>query len=395
MEKLYYQDPYIKEFKAQLLHQNTDEQGNLYAVLDQTAFYPTGGGQPHDTGVLNGVEVVAVEEVEGEVRHYIKMPLSQGEIEGKIDWSRRLDHMQQHTGQHILSAAFAELFNCQTVSFHLGKDICTIDIHTNALGEDEASAAEVLANKIVFENRPIETKWISAAEITQYPLRKQPSVTENIRLVIIPDFDYNGCGGTHPSSTGQVSSIKILDWEKQKQNIRVQFVCGNRVLKQLHEKHKVMKQLTAALNAPQEDVADSAMRIIQDAKILEKTVENKNEQLLLFEAKELLIQHKNEDNVQAVFYDRSIKEVQTLARKITELAEDSVVILVNELEDKLQFVCASGNGSDANMKKLAKELLGSIDGKGGGNESFAQGGGPKGISGEELLQKTRQILSVN
>ncbi len=395
MEKLYYQDPYIKEFKAQLLHQNTDEQGNLYAVLNQTAFYPTGGGQPHDTGVLNGVEVVAVEEVEGEIRHYIKMPLPQGEIEGKIDWSRRLDHMQQHTGQHILSAAFAELFNCQTVSFHLGKDICTIDIHTNALGEDEASAAEALANEIVFENRTIETKWISAAEITQYPLRKQPSVTENIRLVIIPDFDYNGCGGTHPSSTGQVSSIKILDWEKQKQNIRVQFVCGNRVLKQLHEKHKVMKQLTAALNAPQENVADAAMRIIQDAKILEKNVENKNEQLLSFEAKELLIQHKTEDNVQAVFNDRSIKELQTLARKITELADDSVVILVNELEDKLQFVCASGNGSDANMKKLANELLSSINGKGGGSESFAQGGGPKGMSGEELLQKARQILLVN
>ncbi|MFC5732498.1 alanyl-tRNA editing protein [Cytobacillus gottheilii] len=395
MEKLYYQDPYIKEFKAQLLHQNTDEQGNLYAVLNQTAFYPTGGGQPHDTGVLNGVEVVAVEEVEGEIRHYIKMPLPQGEIEGKIDWSRRLDHMQQHTGQHILSAAFAELFNYQTVSFHLGKDICTIDIHTNALGEDEASAAEALANEIVFENRTIETKWISAAEITQYPLRKLPSVTENIRLVIIPDFDYNGCGGTHPSSTGQVSSIKILDWEKQKQNIRVQFVCGNRVLKQLHEKHKVMKQLTAALNAPQEIVADAAMRIIQDAKILEKNVENKNEQLLSFEAKELLIQHKTEDNVQAVFNNRSIKELQTLARKITELADDSVVILVNELEDKLQFVCASGNGSDANMKKLANELLSSINGKGGGSESFAQGGGPKGMSGEELLQKARQILLVN
>ncbi|MGD6941135.1 alanyl-tRNA editing protein [Cytobacillus gottheilii] len=395
MEKLYYQDPYIKEFKAQLLHQNTDEQGNLYAVLNQTAFYPTGGGQPHDTGVLNGVEVVAVEEVEGEIRHYIKMPLPQGEIEGKIDWSRRLDHMQQHTGQHILSAAFAELFNCQTVSFHLGKDICTIDIHTNALGEDEASAAEALANEIVFENRTIETKWISAAEITQYPLRKQPSVTENIRLVIIPDFDYNGCGGIHPSSTGQVSSIKILDWEKQKQNIRVQFVCGNRVLKHLHEKHKVMKQLTAALNAPQEDVADAAMRIIQDAKILEKNVENKNEQLLSFEAKELLIQHKTEDNVQAVFNDRSIKELQTLARKITELADDSVVILVNELEDKLQFVCARGNGSDANMKKLANELLSSINGKGGGSESFAQGGGPKGMSGEELLQIARQILSDN
>ncbi|MEW9110626.1 MAG: DHHA1 domain-containing protein [Cytobacillus gottheilii] len=395
MEKLYYQDPYIKEFKAQLLHQNTDEQGNLYAVLNQTAFYPTGGGQPHDTGVLNGVEVVAVEEVEGEIRHYIKMPLPQGEIEGKIDWSRRLDHMQQHTGQHILSAAFAELFNYQTVGFHLGKDICTIDIHTNALGEDEASAAEALANEIVFENRTIETKWISAAEITQYPLRKLPSVTENIRLVIIPDFDYNGCGGTHPSSTGQVSSIKILDWEKQKQNIRVQFVCGNRVLKQLHEKHKVMKQLTAALNAPQEIVADAAMRIIQDAKILEKNVENKNEQLLSFEAKELLIQHKTEDNVQAVFNNRSIKELQTLARKITELADDSVVILVNELEDKLQFVCASGNGSDANMKKLANELLSSINGKGGGSESFAQGGGPKGMSGEELLQKARQILLVN
>ncbi|WP_080848828.1 alanyl-tRNA editing protein [Cytobacillus gottheilii] len=395
MKKLYYQDSYKKKFTANVLQQAKDEQGNLYAILDQTAFYPTGGGQPHDIGRLNEVEVVAVEEIEGEIRHYINAPLTQGEITGEVDWSRRLDHMQQHAGQHILSAAFAELFEFQTVSFHLGKETCTIDIHTNTLREEEALAAETLANEIIFENRPIETKWVSAAEAIQYPLRKQPSVSENIRLVIIPDFDYNGCGGTHPSSTGQVSTIKILDWEKQKQNIRVQFVCGNRVLKQLHEKHSVMKQLTAALNAPQEDVADAAMRLIKDSKTLEKDVENKNEQLLSYEAKELLIQHKTEDNVQAVFNGRSIKELQTLARKITELAEDSVVILINELEDKLQFVCACGNGSAANMKQLANELLSRINGKGGGNKSLAQGGGPKSMSGEDLLRAAKEILMVN
>ncbi|WP_313897576.1 alanyl-tRNA editing protein [Bacillus litorisediminis] len=159
-----------------------------------------------------------MEDREGEIRHYLEKPIpdiSQPVI-GQIDWDRRFDHMQQHAGQHILSAAFEELFHMKTVSFHLGTEVLTIDLDTSELTEDIALQAENLANQIILENRPIETKWVTEEEAKKYRLRKELSVTDQIRLVIIPDFDYNGCGGTHPSSTGQVGSIKILNWEKQR-----------------------------------------------------------------------------------------------------------------------------------------------------------------------------------
>jgi alanyl-tRNA synthetase len=212
-EKVYYQDPYKQSFTTKLVKQAQDKNGGYYVVLEKTIFYPTGGGQPHDTGMINGVHVYEVEEIDGEIRHYVEQPIeSHNEIIGEIAWDRRFDHMQQHTGQHILSAAFEEVYGYKTVSFHLGKELCTIDLEISNLNEEEANQTEELANKIILENRPIETKWITEAELSHYSLRKELSVSENIRLVIIPNFDYNGCGGTHPNSTGQVSAIKILNW---------------------------------------------------------------------------------------------------------------------------------------------------------------------------------------
>ena len=233
-EKLYYQNQSMRAFRSKLKRMDQDEKGRIYAVLEKTAFYPTGGGQPHDTGTINGVYVYDVEEAEGEIRHFIEERLEvDSECVGELDWERRFDHMQQHAGQHILSAAFEQVCGYQTVSFHLGKETCTIDLHTGALREEVAFQAEQLANQLILENRPIEAKWVTQEELSQYSLRKDLSVSENIRLVIIPDFDYNGCGGTHPESTGKVSSIKILHWEKQKGHARLHFVCGNRVMKNL------------------------------------------------------------------------------------------------------------------------------------------------------------------
>lgn len=241
-EKLFYQDQYMRSFTARLQKSDRDEKDRFYVVLDQTAFYPSGGGQPHDIGTLNGVNVCDVEEVDGEVRHYLEEPAEiHKEFTGEIDWNRRFDHMQQHTGQHILSAAFEEEFSYKTVSFHLGAEICSIDLEAESLTDKEIGRVESIANNIILENRPVETRWVTEEELSNFALRKEVSVSANIRLVIIPDFDYNGCGGTHPDSTGQINSVKILHWEKQKKNkIRVYFVCGSRVLKLLGEKHKVI-----------------------------------------------------------------------------------------------------------------------------------------------------------
>ncbi|RSD28261.1 alanyl-tRNA editing protein [Mesobacillus subterraneus] len=385
-QKLYYQDAYMKSFTAELLKQEHDEDGRLYVVLSQTAFYPTGGGQPFDTGTLNAVKVVDVEETGGEIRHYIDAKLEEStEIEGEIDWERRFDHMQQHAGQHILSAAFEDLFGYKTVSFHLGKETLTIDLETESLSAHEAQAAEELANQIILENRPILTKWVNSEEVRRYKLRKELSVTEDIRLVIIPEFDYNGCGGTHPDSTGQVTSLKILGWERQKKMVRIEFVCGRRVLEQLGKKHTVLQELTALLNAPEQDMADAVKRMLEQRKELDKMIEESREQLLRYEAAEL-VDAGTGMIVSKVFQNRTIQELQKLARLLVSQAEDRVFLLAAENEDKLQFVFARGKQAEADLKRWNKEALAIIDGKGGGNDFLVQGGGRL-IRGEQFLSQ--------
>lgn len=393
--KLFYKDQYIKSFSAAAIKQEQDEDGGWYVVLNQTAFYPTGGGQPFDTGTIGSQEVVNVEEIDGEVRHYLKAPLekTEGEIHCTLDWDRRFDHMQQHSGQHILSAAFDQLFAYQTVGFHLGNDIITIDLATETLTEVEAAKAEELANQIIIENRPIEVKWVTEEELSQYPLRKETKVKENIRLVIIPDFDYNGCGGTHPHATGEVCAIKILDWEKQRKNIRLQFVCGNRVMKQLGQKQKLLLSLTRLLNAPETGMEQAVTRLMESGKSLEKSLETAREQLLRYEAKEMLAKSAEPcQMISGVFHNRSIQELQKLARFIVAEDVNALVVAAAENEDRLQLVCARGAGRTENMKDLISQALSSINGKGGGNASFAQGGGELCFSGAQIIGQLAEFL---
>jgi alanyl-tRNA synthetase len=385
--KLYYQEAYIKDFQAKVLKQERDESGKWYVVLNQTAFYPTGGGQPYDTGVIAGSRVIEVEEINGEIRHYLESPIEMTDafVAGSINWDRRFDHMQQHSGQHILSAAFDNLFGFRTVGFHLGAETLTIDLETETLTEQEALQAEELANQIILENRPIEPKWVSDEELADFPLRKALKVTENVRLVIIPDYDYNGCGGTHPSSTGEVQAIKILDWERQKKNIRLQFVCGDRVLRQLGQKQKVLLGLTKLLNAPEADMESAVQRIFETGKKLERELEKATDLLLQYEAKSLIAENKD-DVIGVVFQNRTIQELQKLARLTTAEDAGKLVFFVSRTESRLQLVCARGTGRTENMKKVIAESLAQINGRGGGNDSFAQGGGEAVISEEEMLK---------
>lgn len=389
-KKLFYENAYIKEFVTQGLKQEKDEQGNWYIVLAQTAFYPTGGGQPYDTGTLNGVEVINVEEIDGEIRHYLESNLADlTEITGVIDWERRFDHMQQHSGQHVLTAAFVELFNIGTVSFHLGKETSTIDIDTSVLSEDMLKTVEERVNEIILENRPIETKWVTKEEALNYELRKELSVTENIRLVIIPDYDYNGCGGTHPTSTGQIQMLKISGWEKQKNHVRVEFVCGNRVLSQLHRKHSIMGELSQLLSSPELDMTTAVKRLLENNKELGKSIEDLREQLLQFEGQELLstlMEIKDEKIIGKVYQNRTIQQLQKLAKIVTSKNQGINVFFVAENEGLLQFVCARDSKAGINMKTLAKQILPLIDGKGGGNDLLVQGGGKGTVSGDELLK---------
>lgn len=386
--KLYYQDVYQKTAFTKVVKQAEDEAGNWYLSLEETIFYPTGGGQPHDTGKINGVRVTEVEEVDGEIRHFIAGPsLEVGETAKlEIDWDRRFDFMQQHAGQHILTASFVELLNIQTTSFHLGKEIVTIDLDATKISDDQLNEVEKLANHIILENRFIETKWVTKDQLADYPLRKQVTVDEDIRLVIIPDFDYNGCGGTHPSSTGQIGALKILDTEMQKGKVRVHFVCGGRVLAQLHRKQKTMQEMSRLLSASEDGLVQSAKTLMDNGKKLEKLMEETREQLLFFEVKDLLSGNDLELSIERVYKQRPIQELQKLARMTVAEAPTGRVIFIAENEGLLQFVLAKGTENKSNMKQLAAHILPLINGKGGGSESFAQGGGATKLSGKELLE---------
>lgn len=385
----YYEDAMMKEFTAQVVKTGKDEKGN-FIVLDNTAFYPTGGGQPHDTGWINELEIIDVEKIDEEIRHYTAADVSNisGEISGKLHWSRRFDHMQQHAGQHILTAAFVELYDMATVSFHLGTELVTIDLSVGEVSEDQLAAVEKRANDIILENRPIETKWVTKEELAQYKLRKDVKVDEDIRLVIIPDYDYNGCGGTHPSSTGQVGLLKILATEKMKKQIRVHFVCGNRVLQQLAMRKQVLSDVARQLSAPEEEAADALRKFAKTAKQTEKNLTEAQDALLEFEAKELA----NETVAAATFENRSIQSLQKLARFITQQNGEAIALLVANNEDKLQFVAARGSEQTKSMKDISTAALPLINGKGGGNDALVQGGGEKNVSAEALIEAMKEAI---
>lgn len=385
----YYEDAMMKEFTAQVVKTGKDETGN-FIVLNNTAFYPTGGGQPHDTGWINEVEIIDVEKIDEEIRHYTAADVSNisGEISGKLHWSRRFDHMQQHTGQHILTAAFVELFDMATVSFHLGTELVTIDLNVGEVSEDQLAAVEKRANEIILENRPIEIKWVTKEELAQYNLRKDVKVDEDIRLVIIPDYDYNGCGGTHPTSTGQVGLLKILATEKMKKQIRVHFVCGNRVLQQLAMRKQVLSDVARQLSAPEEEAADALRKFAKTAKQTEKNLTEAQDALLEFEAKELA----NETVAAATFENRSIQSLQKLARFITQQNDEAIALLVANNEDKLQFVAARGSEQTKSMKVISAAALPLINGKGGGNDALVQGGGEKTVSAEALIEAMKEAV---
>ncbi|QWG34584.1 alanyl-tRNA editing protein [Bacillus mycoides] len=389
-QKLYYIDAYQQTFTTKVIKQEHDTEGNLYVVLNETAFYPTGGGQPHDTGTLNGIAVLGVEEVDEEIRHFIAERLHTEEIEGKINWERRFDHMQQHAAQHILSAAFWDHFNIPTIGFHLGKETITIDLETENLHAETVEKAVQIANKIVFENHPIRIEWMDLEEAKTLPLRKEPNMTENIRVVIIENYDYNGCGGTHPKHTGEVGPIQVLGWERNKGSIRLTFIAGWRTLKLIGQQHQIMKDVSKQLNSSETDIPAKVAQILTSQKENEKAIQTMNEKLLFAEANELLQQPAEIHAgtlISRAFTNRSMQEVAKLAAIITEQQEHAITYFVIENDDKLQCILACGKAVTLDMNTLLKDALPSIEGKGGGNKKSARGGGKAIMSGDEFLSR--------
>lgn len=249
LERLYLNEPYLDRFRANITDITETDHGTA-VILDRTAFYPEGGGQPSDAGTIDGCRVKYVYGQHGIIYHIVDTPPpSKTDVECMIDWDVRLDHMQQHCGQHILSAAFTEVMDADTVGFHLGDEFVTIDIDVESLSFDNAERVETFANEIVFRNLEVKLHYPSSDQLKNYALRKAPSVTENIRIVEIDGVDFSPCCGTHPSHTGDVGLIKIRKWEKSKNNVRVEFVCGRRALKDYAWKNNCINEIASLTSA--------------------------------------------------------------------------------------------------------------------------------------------------
>ena len=393
-ERLYYEDSYLKEFKAKVLKKiKIDNQPAV--VLDETAFYPTSGGQPYDKGVIQDVPVVEVVEEDDEVVHILKKELKEkinSEVVGKIDWKRRFDHMQQHSGQHILSAAFEKLWNADTVSFNLGDEICTLDIMKDNITSEEVKKAEILSNNIVLENKPIKVYFVDQERANELNLRKIPPQKGDIRIVEIKDFDICACCGTHCGTTGEVGLIKILKWEKRGVKIRLDFICGKRSLKDYYWKNELIKNISNKLTIKDIELGEAVERMLEERKETRKELREIKEKLQEYEAKRLIDETSIRDNgiriINKVFEEKNFQEVRGLVQKIINL-DDSVVVLAgikNKGEGegvKILFACSRVLKYD--MNGLIREAGKFIEGRGGGAPNFAQAGGKKAEGIEDAL----------
>ena len=287
-KKRYHDDAYQTTFSTNVVEQASVD-GAPALILEETLFYPTSGGQPHDTGTLNGIPVLDVQETDDhQIVHLVDAPIDQDVVEGRIDWDRRFDYMQQHTGQHLLSQAFMQTCEADTLSFHLGDKSSTIDISTPDMTADHMAETESLANQIVYENRPVLMHLVTQEELRNFRVRKMPKVEQNIRIIEIQDFDFSPCGGTHCAHTGELGLIKIRKWENYKGGTRVHFLCGNRALQDFQQKTELLRQLTDMLTAGETDLPAIISRLQEEAKQLRKELAQNTAQLLEYEARVLL-----------------------------------------------------------------------------------------------------------
>ncbi|HJZ67632.1 MAG TPA: DHHA1 domain-containing protein [Blastocatellia bacterium] len=380
-EKLYFRNASLLEFSASVLEVKPSSQGAV-VVLDRTAFYPTGGGQPNDTGTLGNARVVDVfEDEDGVIYHTVESSgsLESGQlIAGVVDRARRLDHLQQHSGQHILSQAFVQTCGAETRSFHLGSQTSTIDIELPSPNAESMRAAEDLANAVVFEDRPMLVHLVNEEEAARLPLRKESAVRGNIRVIEIADFDWSPCGGTHASRTGQIGMIAIRSWERAKKLTRVEFVCGGRALADYRKAHDTASEVASLFSAERDSSAELVRRALQENKALKKRTRDLLDLAMSAEAAEMLeaaTQAEGFKLVQAVFDGREYEEIRVLASKIVQ-PEPSVALLATKEKDAARLVFARSASLSQNMGAILAEACETLGGRGGGKPELAQGGGP-------------------
>jgi alanyl-tRNA synthetase len=405
-DRLYYHNSFLFDFVAALEEVRKTADGRTALVLDRTAFYPTSGGQVFDTGWLElepldpargkflpKLQVTEVaEEENGPILHFVEGEVPEGavRVRGFIDVDRRRDHIQQHSGQHIISAAFVELFQMPTVSFHMGEESCTIDLDAKSLSPEQVRQAERRANEIVLEDRPVSMQFVSADKAHEMGLRKiPPAERDELRLIGIERYDLCACGGTHVRSTGQVGMILCRKIEKAKQGFRVEFVCGERALRNARKDYETLTEAGMLFSAHLWDVPAQIRKQVEETKAAGKVQHRLLEEIAELRAAQLTSQARSVDGIRLVdqvFHDRDLAFVKLLAQKLTRTP--GVVAILGAGAGQAAVVFAQTPGLKFDMGALMKEVMTTLGSRGGGSKDLAQGGVP---DSAKLTETVRQV----
>jgi alanyl-tRNA synthetase len=367
-ERLYYTDSYLHQFQARVI--SVDGQK---VCLDRTAFYPTSGGQPFDIGALNGVSVIDVVDEDDRVVHILEKPLAPGDVTGEIDWTRRFDHMQQHTGQHLLSAVFVELFGISTVSFHMGSAVSTIDVSAASLSPSQTERIEERCAEIVAEARPVLITFEDAT--ADLGLRKASERTGTLRIVSIEGLDRSACGGTHVRSTSEIGRLQIRKLEKIRATTRVEFVCGTRAIRAARADYRLLSDVAHTLSTPFEEIPALISAQIEKSKALEKTCQRLSTELAKREGAELHASTApGEDGIRRVTHAGPIDDAVRIRAQAFIAGGKAIFLAVSVDPPSVLLAASTDSGVHAGNK--VKEAVSAAGGRGGGNQTVAQGSVP-------------------
>jgi alanyl-tRNA synthetase len=391
-ERLYYTDQACIEFDATVVSASTAG-GRAVVILDRTAFYPTSGGQPHDTGTLGTAEVADVIDLDdGAIGHVVSVPMAEGtRVHGRVDWTRRFDHMQQHTGQHILSAAFDRLHRARTVGFHLGAVLSTLDLD-KVLGADALAAAEQEANRIVWENRPVSIRFATPEEAASMAFRKEPTRSGPLRVIEVEDFDMSACGGTHVARAGEVGVIALRSWEKFRGGVRLEFVCGRRALREFRILRDAVAGSLRYLSVPPQELPSAIEGAQAENKDLRRTIRDLGERLAVHEASALVRRARQTGPARVIIdvlegWDQSgLKALASAAA-----SQPGVVAALLSAGEPALAVVARAPDVSLDAAAVLKALMQQFGGKGGGKPDLAQGGGLSGAR-TDMTAALRQII---
>jgi alanyl-tRNA synthetase len=392
-DRLYYTDAYLREFDASILEVVRTPEGAIAAILDRTAFYPTSGGQPFDTGTLGGSRVVAViDRDDGVILHVVDGTVTPGATHGGIDWDRRFEHMQQHTGQHVLSAAFERTCQARTVSFHLGTASATIDL-AQEVSAAQVAAAELAANQVVWEDRPVSIRFVDENEAASLPLRKEPRRSGKLRIVEVDGFDLSACGGTHVTRTGAIGNISVGSFERFRGGTRVEFRCGIRTLHAYRLLRDSASEAARLLSTGVEELAAATERVQGENNDARRRIKQLQERLAAHEANALADRPGNREACAVIeaLDGWDANGLKAVAAGI--VARPGYVAILASVSEPVSVVVARAVDRALDAAAILKALTAKFGGRGGGRPELAQGGGLN-APAAEVVAAARGLMGV-